>query len=344
MGSVHYLSPEQARGSIATKKSDIYSLGIILYELLTGKVPFEGKTLSRSLSSTFVRTSLSPLSQPHIPQPLENVVIRATAKDPIDRYENVKQMADDLKTSLDPSRANEPRLVIDHDDNDETKVLPLDKLPYNQKNHQTSQPTGPEQPAAKKQPGFWSRYRRHIMGAIALIVVAVAAGCSWWFLLRQVIIPDVEGQTPLQAEQRLKKQSAGWQYQPVHDQDVAKNHIISMRPGPSAKTRINSSVDLKVSTGVSQMKMGRYVGHDYAETAKMLRQKGFRVQKRMVYSDTVDAGTITKQNYRRGTIIKPRSNIIDFEVSAGKQNIKIPISLTKMSAWFSSLPTNTTFS
>lgn len=326
MGSVHYLSPEQARGSIATKKSDIYSLGIILYELLTGKVPFEGEN-AVSIAIKHFREDIPSVRSvnPHIPQPLENVVIRATAKDPIDRYENVKQMADDLKTSLDPSRVNEPRLVIDHDDNDETKVLPLDKLPHNQKNHQSSQPTGPKQPAAKKQPGFWSRYRRHIMGAIALIVVAVAAGCSWWFLLRQVIIPDVEGQTPLQAEQRLKKQSLRvGNITRVHDQDVAKNHIISMRPGPSAKTRINSSVDLKVSTGVSQMRMGRYVGHDYAETAKMLRQKGFRVQKRMVYSDTVDAGTITKQNYRRGTIVKPRSNIIDFEVSAGKQNIKIP--------------------
>ena len=325
MGSVHYLSPEQARGSIATKKSDIYSLGIILYELLTGKVPFEGEN-AVSIAIKHFREDIPSVRSvnPHIPQPLENVVIRATAKDPIDRYENVKQMADDLKTSLDPARAKEPRLVIHHDDNGETKVLPLNKLPHNRKHTGAGQTTSPQQPP-KPKPSFWQRNRHHIIGALILLVVAIVAGCSWWFLLRQVIIPDVEGQTPLQAEQRLKKQSLRvGNITRVHDQNVAKNHIIRMQPGPSSKTRVNSNINLEVSTGVRQLTMGHYVGRDYAETAKMLRQKGFRVHRRMVYSDTIDPGTITKQNYRRGTVVKPNRNIIDFEVSAGKQNIKIP--------------------
>lgn len=326
MGSVHYLSPEQARGSIATKKSDIYSLGIILYELLTGKVPFEGEN-AVSIAIKHFREEIPSVRSvnPHIPQPLENVVIRATAKDPIDRYENVKQMADDLKTSLDPVRAKEPRLVIKHDDNGETKVLPLNKLPHYRKAAAEGQSTTPAKKPAKKQPSAWQRYRHQVMLVIILVVVAVVAGCSWWFLLRQVIIPDVEGQTPLQAERQLKKQSLRvGNITRVHDRSVAKNHIIKMQPGPSSKTRVNSRIDLKVSTGVAQLKMGHYVGRDYDETAKMLRQKGFRVHRRMVYSDTVDAGTIMKQNYRQGTIVKPRNSIIEFEVSAGKQNIKIP--------------------
>lgn len=144
MGSVHYLSPEQARGSIATKKSDIYSLGIILYELLTGKVPFEGEN-AVSIAIKHFREEIPSVRSvnPHIPQPLENVVIRATAKDPIDRYENVKQMAVDLKTSLYPARPKVPRLVIKHDDNGETKVLPLNKLPHYRKAAAEGQSTTP---------------------------------------------------------------------------------------------------------------------------------------------------------------------------------------------------------
>ena len=204
-------------------------------------------------------------------------------------------------------------------------MIPLNKLPHYKKAAEEGQSTTPAKKPAKKQPSRWHRYRHQVMLVLILVVVAVVAGCSWWFLLRQVIIPDVEGQTPLQAEQRLKKQSLRvGNITRVHDQNVAKNHIISMQPGPSAKTRVNSNINLKVSTGVSQLKMGRYIGRDYEETAKMLRQKGFRVHRRMVYSDTVDAGMIMKQNYRKGTIVKPNNSIIDFEVSAGKQNIKIP--------------------
>lgn len=326
MGSVHYLSPEQARGSIATKKSDIYSLGIILYELLTGKVPFEGEN-AVSIAIKHFREEIPSVRSvnPHIPQPLENVVIRATAKDPADRYENVNKMADDLQTSLDPARAKEPRLVIDHDDGGETKVLPLDQL-LRQKSAPAGQSTTPSKAQEPKhKPGFWKRNYRRVMVSLAIAVIVVIAGVAWWFTLRQVSVPNVKGQTPLQAEQKLKGQQIRvGNIIRVTDQHVAKNRIISMQPGPGAKTRVNSRVDLKVSTGVRRWKMGHYVGDDYAKTAKMLRQKGFRVHRRMVYSDTVDAGVIKKQNYRQGMIIKPHDNIIDFTVSAGKQNIKIP--------------------
>ena len=113
MGSVHYLSPEQARGSIATKQSDIYSLGIILYEMLVGSVPFEGET-AVSIALKHFREDIPSVrsTNPKIPQPLENVVLKATAKDPHERYANVKEMEKDLATSLDPKRANEARWEI----------------------------------------------------------------------------------------------------------------------------------------------------------------------------------------------------------------------------------------
>ncbi|MCH3923033.1 Stk1 family PASTA domain-containing Ser/Thr kinase [Limosilactobacillus sp.] len=324
MGSVHYLSPEQARGSIATKKSDIYSLGIILYELLTGKVPFEGEN-AVSIAIKHFREEIPSVRKfnKKIPQPLENVVIRATAKDPIDRYDSALAMAKDLKTSLDPARANEPRLVIKHDDNGETKVLPMSKMPH----HQASQPSTAASNEKKKaaRPSFWRRCRRQLILVGILVGVAVVAGGSWWFLLRQVVVPNVANQTPVQAERRLKKEHLRvGNITRVTSKSVAKNHIISAEPGAKTKTRVNSTVDLKVSSGVDHLKLKHYVGKDYATTAAMLRQKGFTVNRHTTYSDTVAAGTIMKQNLRKGTVAKPHKDIIDFEVSAGKKNIKIP--------------------
>ena len=157
MGSVHYLSPEQARGSIATKQSDIYSLGIILYELLTGKVPFEGET-AVSIALKHFKENIPSVRDFNrdIPQALENVVIKATAKDPSDRYKSAAAMAADLRTSLDPARKNEPRLEFNDDDDGETKVIELPS--HHEKQPQQDEKKQPQ----KKQETVWHRYKKYI--------------------------------------------------------------------------------------------------------------------------------------------------------------------------------------
>ena len=126
LGSVHYLSPEQARGGMATKQSDIYSLGIILYEMLTGTVPFEGET-AVSIALKHFQSEIPSVREidPRIPQALENVVLKATSKRPEDRYTDAASMAEDLKTSLSPKRAGELKFTPTSGDDGETKVLPL---------------------------------------------------------------------------------------------------------------------------------------------------------------------------------------------------------------------------
>ena len=101
LGSVHYLSPEQARGGIANNKSDIYSLGIVMFELLTGRLPFSGESaVSIALKHLQSETPSLRRWNPAIPQSVENIVLKATAKDPFHRYANVEEMEDDIRTSL----------------------------------------------------------------------------------------------------------------------------------------------------------------------------------------------------------------------------------------------------
>lgn len=321
MGSVHYLSPEQARGSIATKQSDIYSLGIILFELLTGKVPFEGET-AVSIALKHFREEIPSVREQNkeIPQALENVIIKATAKEPAERYSSVDEMAADLKTVLDPQRANEPRLKIQQDDNGETKVLDIKHLKADDYQPKKSTDSPTVDPSTK--PQKWKKYGI-ISGTLGMIVLI--AVCSWWFLIRQVIIPDVEGMTVLKAEQRLHQQNLRiGKITRVNSQAVDKNRIVSTNPDVSHKTRVSTPINLTVSTGVKQLQMADYVGEDYSSVAANLRRKGFQVHQEPVYSDDIDKGQIIRQNHKKGTIVKPAANTIIFRVSAGKEPIKIP--------------------
>ncbi|QLQ62493.1 Stk1 family PASTA domain-containing Ser/Thr kinase [Limosilactobacillus reuteri] len=321
MGSVHYLSPEQARGSIATKQSDIYSLGIILFELLTGKVPFEGET-AVSIALKHFREEIPSVREQNkeIPQSLENVIIKATAKEPAERYSSVNEMAADLKTVLDPQRANEPRLKIQQDDNGETKVLDIKHLKADDYQPKKSTDSPTVDPSTK--PQKWKKYGI-VSGTLGMIVLI--AVCSWWFLIRQVIIPDVEGMTVLKAEQRLHQQNLRiGKITRVNSQAVDKNRIVSTNPDVSHKTRVSTPINLTVSTGVKQLQMADYVGEDYSSVAANLRRKGFQVHQEPVYSDDIDKGQIIRQNHKKGTIVKPAANTIIFRVSAGKEPIKIP--------------------
>lgn len=321
MGSVHYLSPEQARGSIATKQSDIYSLGIILFELLTGKVPFEGET-AVSIALKHFREEIPSVREQNkeIPQALENVIIKATAKEPAERYSSVNEMAADLKTVLDPQRANEPRLKIQQDDNGETKVLDIKHLKADDYQPKKSTDSPIVDPSTK--PQKWKKYGI-VSGTLGMIVLI--AVCSWWFLIRQVIIPDVEGMTVLKAEQRLHQQNLRiGKITRVNSQAVDKNRIVSTNPDVSHKTRVSTPINLTVSTGVKQLQMADYVGEDYSSVAANLRRKGFQVHQEPVYSDDIDKGQIIRQNHKKGTIVKPAANTIIFRVSAGKEPIKIP--------------------
>lgn len=125
LGSVHYLSPEQARGGMANKKSDIYSLGIVMFELLTGRLPFSGESaVSIALKHLQSSTPSPKRWNPLIPQSVENIVLKAMAKDSFHRYENVEEMKADLMTALLPNRINEKPFIIP-EDMDATKAIPV---------------------------------------------------------------------------------------------------------------------------------------------------------------------------------------------------------------------------
>lgn len=332
LGSVHYLSPEQARGSIATPQSDIYSLGIILFELLTGQVPFEGET-AVSIALKHFRDEIPSVRKfnPQIPQPLENVVYRATAKHPCDRYQDVAAMAADLQTSLDPSRANEPKYVVgQQSSNEETKVLDLNAI-KEAADQQAASAQKVDDDTKQLTPTRQSRMKRTIQRypirkwAVVIVVALALIGAGvGMYMHRTVTIPDVDGLTTAQAEKKLQAHHLRLgNVTEKTSQTVAKNHVVKVA-GNKRHAYAGQSVDLVVSRGVKTWKMADYVGDSYSDTADELRDKGFVVKQTRKYSDTVATGKVIKQSVSSGTTINPSQQTVTLTVSAGKKQITIP--------------------
>lgn len=332
VGSVHYLSPEQARGSVATKQSDIYSLGIILYELLTGHVPFEGKNaVSIALKHFKDQTPSVRAVNPDIPQALENVVYKATAKDPQERYASAKEMANDLKTSLDANRQSETKFTEQNHCDDETKVLDLNALQEarqqdssssHQQNvdDQTKQVDrdgdGQSNPQSKRP------VKKQVVIVSAVCVMAIGIFCGWYFN-RKITVPDLDGQTASQAELTLsKKHLRVGNITRINSNVVPKNRVVAIQG--SERVRFGRPVNIILSNGVAKYKMADFAGHDYDDTAEQLRDKGFTVHKVEKYSSSVDEGNIISQNVSAGDTVKPDNKAITLTVSKGQRKVTIP--------------------
>jgi len=343
LGSVHYLSPEQARGSMATKQSDIYSLGIILYEMLTGSVPFQGET-AVSIALKHFQSEIPSVRDfdDQIPQALENVVLQATAKDPRDRYATVEAMANDLVTTLSDLRTGEKRFEPKDLGNDETKIMPSAQIAAaidanrptkpvpEQPNKQTPQPKpepaainsdSDEEPLPKRS---WSKrhpFRRRLLmigGILLLLLGALGIGLEL-SRPKQTTVPAVSGLTQAAASKLLAKHhlSIGT-VKRVKSNRVAKNRIVKSLPAPHAAVQERSRINLTISKGSKKVSFGNYVNENYAEVRQNLIAEGFTVQERFSTS-SLATGQIISQDVVASSSVMPSKTTVTFMVSAGSR-------------------------
>lgn len=327
MGSVHYMSPEQTRGGLVTKQSDIYSLGIILYELITGTVPFNGDTpVSIALKHAQEPIPSIRKKDQSVPQALENVVLKATAKDPRDRYATAQAMQADLDSSLDPERADEPVFVPNHgNNNDKTIVLPGFKAPEKEQTVESEEENKPDKKEKKKD--FWQNVKSHkwwwifsVIAAGLIIFIMIFALSGNNNKPRQVHIPDVTNITEKRAEKRLE--AAGLQVGKVirrQSDDIKKGHVIGTKPAAGNRVDQGKAIILIVSSGTSMVKVPDVVGDNYDEAAEKLENQGFDVVREDQYSNKMAKGNIISQSIAAGVEVKPTQTTITLVVSRGKK-------------------------
>ena len=317
LGSVHYLSPEQARGSKATVQSDIYAMGIIFYEMLTGHIPYDGDSAVTIALQHFQKPLPSVIDEnPSVPQALENVVIKATAKKLTDRYQSVAEMYVDLSSSLSYNRRNEPKLVFNDTTKADTKTLPkvskstLTSIPKVQTQSQKPQTAKPSQQASEdnyaSKPVKKRKFRVRYMILLASIVLV--ASSLIWILSRTpatIAIPDVAGQTVAEAKETLKKANFEiGEEKSEASEKVEEGRIIRTDPEAGKTRKEGSKINLVVSSGKQSFQLSNYIGRKSTDVIAELKQK--KVPENLIKieeeeSSESEAGTVLRQSPAAGT-------------------------------------------
>lgn len=324
MGSVHYMSPEQTRGGIVTKQSDIYSLGIILYEMITGHVPFNGDTpVAIALKHAQEPIPSIRAKNKSIPQALENVVLKATAKDPRDRYASAQEMKADLDTSLDFSRKDEPVFVPNHNvSEDETIILPGFKPKINNKKEAEKEADETSQP--KKKNSFWQTVRKHkwwfiFVGFAAALIIIIMIFALSGSKNPTVHVPDVTNVAEGKAKSKLT--AAGLEVGSVkreHSDSVGVGKVIETDPAAGDSVKRGRSIDLIVSEGAGMVKVPSVVNLSYDAATKKLEKLGFDVLREDQFSTSIKPGNVISQSVAAGVQVKPKQTTITLVVSKGR--------------------------
>lgn len=317
LGSVHYLSPEQARGSKATVQSDIYAMGIIFYEMLTGHIPYDGDSAVTIALQHFQKPLPSVIAEnSSVPQALENVVIKATAKKLTDRYKSVAEMYVDLSSSLSYNRRHEPKLVFDDATKADTKTLPkvsqstLTSIPKVQTQSLKPQVAKPSQQVSEDnyatKPVKKRKFRVRYMILLASIVLVAAS--LIWILSRTpatIAIPDVAGQTVAEAKETLKKANFEIGEEKTEaSEKVEEGRIIRTDPDAGTTRKEGSKINLVVSSGKQSFQLSNYIGRKSTDVIAELKQK--KVPENLIKieeeeSSESEAGTVLRQSPAAGT-------------------------------------------
>lgn len=315
IGSVHYLSPEQARGSFATPRSDIYSLGIVAFEMLTGQVPFDGE----SPVGVAVKHFQKPLPdladfRSDIPPTIQNMIYKATAKDREARYMSCEAMAYDLESALDQNRLAET-IVRTPLSSKETMVInkPLTA------EHQWTFDDVAEENKHLAQNGPQEEVPRHrkllprkrwlfgIAGGSIGILLLIFFLLFRFTQLGGIRIPDVSGAT--QDEAIAELQQANLKIGEINKEPsdtIKPDLIVRTVPGRHTRVKKNSKVDLFTSTGPKSRRIPDVTGKSFKEAKKIFSQLGFEVVKKDQFSAEMDKDHVLAQSLKAGENRKPK--------------------------------------
>ena len=291
MGSVHYLPPEQASGKGSTIKSDIYSLGIMMYEMLAGTMPFKGET-AVEIAMKHLKNPMPSIRKvnPNVPQSLENIILKATAKNTKNRYNNVREVYDDIKTCLDKSRKDEKRIVFKYPENeysdentqvvnnlkDEIKAKEEEK---NKKKEELIVKEIEDNEYSDKKINLFTKILISLVGILVVALLTVFIIIPNLTITKDISVLDVSGLTKAAAREKLEK--LGLKISPNvktdYTSEVEKGKISKTDPKAGSKVKKGATIILYKSSGSDKVKIEDYTGQDVNKVQAKLELQGLMV-------------------------------------------------------------------
>lgn len=320
MGSVHYLPPEQASGKGSTIKSDIYSMGIIFYELLTGSLPFKGEN-AVEIALKHMREPLPNVrdDNPSIPQSVENIILRATAKNPKNRYEDAKSMHDDLLTALDDDRMNDEPLKYKYPEHELDNTKKLKKIEDIENGNPDDEDT---EKIAERIDDKEDRINKRIIIILSIIFVGICLILMTVFIIipaltrkPTVTVPDCEGLKVSACEKKLQAKglTVKTKIETKASSEIKKNKVIKTNPEAGRSVKKGTEVTITKSSGEKTFKLKDYTGQNYIAVQTKLEAKGIvvTVEKKEPKDDSkeYDEQEIIGQSLSEGSVVKSGDSI-----------------------------------
>ena len=308
MGSVHYLAPELAKGEAASPQSDIYALGIVLYEMLAGDVPFK--------ADQAVQIALKHMREPmpdvrlinaSVPQSIANVITRATAKDPNNRYGSCREMLQDISTCLRPERLNERKLVLHENIQKQKKEQTNVKAEPARGKHTNFTSSHTYETSSHEKGKNYTKPVATIFGIV--VVVGIIAALIFNFLPRNTKVPSIQGMSLQDAEKALHKANLNIDESNISyelTEDIEQGIVISSSPEEGTEVGGDTSISLVVSSGIG-VTCNDFVGQNITDVKKQLNSQYPNLTVNAVSEDSMKTGgTILRQEkLQAGTLFDP---------------------------------------
>lgn len=332
VGSVHYFSPEHAKGTSTGAKSDIYSLGIVLYQMLTARLPFSGESpISVALKHLQEDVEEPRKVNPLIPQSVENLILKSMRKNQDERYQSAKEMLKDLESCLLPERRNEPKIQFasDEEDEEKTRVIPAIKGDGYRPHERIAESRSAGDVEARKRkrrpwlkPSIWSAVIILLLLGLWYGVGAVKA----WLTVPEVDIPNVVNKNVTEAQKMLTDLQLKSKVIQQPNKEFAKDIVFAQNPEPS-RVKVNYEVTLYVSQGTEKLKMPDWTGKKVSDIKNTeivrLGIADSQVSSEEVFG-TEEPGTIIKQVPSPNEEFDPKTVMIKFTVSKGREQFEMP--------------------
>lgn len=287
MGSVHYLPPEQASGKGATTKSDIYSAGILMYELLTGSVPFKGdNAVEIALKQMKERIPSIRKQNPLIPQSIENIVLKATAKNPKNRYATIQEMHEDIIHALDEDKQNEAKYHYPYPESelDESRAIPIKESPVvttKAKGGEVISDDPVDTSLRKSSNKKKDNKKKGILILIGLIILLIMSGTLIFINYRNntkvIVVPDVAGMKLDKAEKVLSKKGFKYEVKTEESDEVEEGKVIKTNPKAGSSKRKGSVIVIFESSGLADVVLKDYTNQKAESVKERLEKLGLEV-------------------------------------------------------------------